>query len=225
MAASIYSFKPPYADGSVPSLSGHAIAYRWRSLPRVYRHRASKPQGSFKRVMPWQVTVDQLTCTSLSHTYYWYEVGMLKVPANTTYRLKPICPSEIPFAVCLGAESALRGILKYSVQRFYSSRHHTRFVPAKSRTFLELSSLPQNGHIELKIAYLPSPVILLFGFFFPLAFVEKYITVNQLLRDDVFRLHHFPACAFRELKWLRSVDPAKADRAAVKALAHAKINN
>ena len=38
--------KPPYAIGSVPSLSGHAIAYRWRSLPRVLRHRASKPQGS-----------------------------------------------------------------------------------------------------------------------------------------------------------------------------------
>ena len=33
--------KPPYAIGSVPSLSGHAIAYRWRSLPRVHRHRAS----------------------------------------------------------------------------------------------------------------------------------------------------------------------------------------
>ena len=30
--------KPPYAIGSVPSLSGHAIAYRWRSLPRVRRH-------------------------------------------------------------------------------------------------------------------------------------------------------------------------------------------
>ena len=44
-AASIYLFKPPYAIGSVPSLSGHAIAYRWRSLPRVRRHRASKPQG------------------------------------------------------------------------------------------------------------------------------------------------------------------------------------
>ena len=25
--------KPPYAIGSVPSLSGHANAYRWRSLP------------------------------------------------------------------------------------------------------------------------------------------------------------------------------------------------
>ena len=40
--------KPPYAIGSVPSLSSHAIAYRWRSLPRVRRHRASKPQGQGK---------------------------------------------------------------------------------------------------------------------------------------------------------------------------------
>ena len=29
--------KPPYAIVSVPSLSGHAIEYRWRSLPRVHR--------------------------------------------------------------------------------------------------------------------------------------------------------------------------------------------
>ena len=71
--------KPPYAIGSVPSLSGHAIAYRWRSLPRVRRHRASKPQGSFERVLPWQITMDQLIFASLSHTHYWYEVGMLKV--------------------------------------------------------------------------------------------------------------------------------------------------
>ena len=74
--------KPPYAIGSVPSLSGHAIAYRWRSLPRVRRHRASKPQGSSEPVLPWQVTMDQLRCASLSHTHHWYEVGMLKVPAN-----------------------------------------------------------------------------------------------------------------------------------------------
>ena len=73
--------KPPYAIGSVPSLSGHAIAYRWRSLPRVRRHRASKPQGSSERVLPWQITMDQLIFASLSHTHYWYEVGMLKVPA------------------------------------------------------------------------------------------------------------------------------------------------
>ena len=82
-AASIYLVKPPYSIGPVPSLSGHAIAYRWRSLPRVRRHmhRANKPQGSSKRVLPWQVTMDQLICASLSHTHYWYGVGMLKVPA------------------------------------------------------------------------------------------------------------------------------------------------
>ena len=73
--------KPPYAIGSVPSLSGHAIAYRWRSLPRVRRHRANKPQGSSERVLPWQITMDQLIFASLSHTHFWYEVGMLKVPA------------------------------------------------------------------------------------------------------------------------------------------------
>ena len=49
--------KPPYANGSVPSLSGHAIAYRWRSLPRVRRHMTSKPQGSSERELPWQITV------------------------------------------------------------------------------------------------------------------------------------------------------------------------
>ena len=75
--------KPPYAIGSVPSLSGHAIAYRWRSLPRVRRHKASKPQGSSERVLPWQITMDQLIFASLSHTHYWYEVGMLKVPAGS----------------------------------------------------------------------------------------------------------------------------------------------
>ena len=74
--------KPPYATGSVPSLSGYAvIAYRWRSLPRVRRHRASESQGSSERVLPWQVTMDQLIFASLSHTHYWYEVGMLKVLA------------------------------------------------------------------------------------------------------------------------------------------------
>ena len=79
--------KPPYAIGSVPSLSGHAVAYRWRSLPRVRRHRVSKSQGSSERVLPWQITMDQLIFASLSHTHDWYEVGMLKVPADTSIHL------------------------------------------------------------------------------------------------------------------------------------------
>ena len=51
-AAFIYLFKPPYAIRSVPSLPGHATANLWCSLRRVRRHRASKPQGSSKRVLP-----------------------------------------------------------------------------------------------------------------------------------------------------------------------------
>ena len=85
VAASIYLFTPPYAIGPSASLSGHAIAYRWRSRPKVRRHRDSKPQGSSKRVLPWQVTMDKLICVFLSHThYYWYKVGSLKVPYGST---------------------------------------------------------------------------------------------------------------------------------------------
>ena len=34
----VSKFIPPQPIGSARSLSGHAIAYRWRSLPRVRRH-------------------------------------------------------------------------------------------------------------------------------------------------------------------------------------------
>ena len=50
----------------VPSLSGHAIAYRWRSLPRVRWHRASSPQGSSSNGCCPCITMDQmLLCSSL----------------------------------------------------------------------------------------------------------------------------------------------------------------
>ena len=92
---------PPYAIGSVPSLSGHAIAYRWHSLPSVRRHGASKPQGSSERVLPWQVTIDQLIFASLSHTHYWFEVGMLKVPAviNHTYHGRKFIDHELQTSI------------------------------------------------------------------------------------------------------------------------------
>ena len=80
--------KPPYTIGSVPTLSGHAIACRWRSLPRVRRHRASKPQSSSERVLPWPVTMDQLICASLSHTHHWYELGMMKCDPLTFVLLR-----------------------------------------------------------------------------------------------------------------------------------------
>ena len=75
----VHFFKPSYAIWSVSSFSGHAIAYRWRSLSRVRRHRASSPQGSSSNGCCLCITMDLLVCTSLFHTHYWYEVGMLKV--------------------------------------------------------------------------------------------------------------------------------------------------
>ena len=66
---------------SVSSIPGNVIACRWPSVSRVRLHTASKPQGSAKRVLPRQVTTDQLICASHFHTHKWYEVGMSKVPA------------------------------------------------------------------------------------------------------------------------------------------------
>ena len=57
-----------------PECSGYAIAYRWRSLPRIHRHRASSPQGSSSRgcclfrCHPGPAFVRLL----FSHTQYWY---------------------------------------------------------------------------------------------------------------------------------------------------------
>ena len=100
--------KPPYAIGSVPSLSGHAFAYRWRSLPRVRRHRASKPQGSSERVLPWQVTMDQLVFASLSHTVW--RIGktdkqlriMLMRNNKPTFQIKPRCQSSVSSSMRFG---------------------------------------------------------------------------------------------------------------------------
>ena len=56
----------PHTIGSVPILSGHAIAYRLRSLPRVRWHRASSPQGSSTNGCCLCITMDEmLLCSSL----------------------------------------------------------------------------------------------------------------------------------------------------------------
>ena len=47
----------------------HLFAYRWRSLPGIRRHRASKPQDSSERVLALLLSTNAI------------EVGMLKVPA------------------------------------------------------------------------------------------------------------------------------------------------
>ena len=77
----VHLFIPPYAIGPVPSLSGHAFSYRWRSLPRVRRHRASSPQVPVTGACCFCRSPWTNQCTPLfSHThYYWYEVVILLV--------------------------------------------------------------------------------------------------------------------------------------------------
>ena len=63
----VHIFLPaPHTIGSVPCLSGQAIAYRLRSLPRVRWHRASSPQCSSSNGCCLCITMDQmLLCSSL----------------------------------------------------------------------------------------------------------------------------------------------------------------
>ena len=84
-AASIYLFIPPTAIGSVPSSSGHAIAYRWHSLPRVHRHRGSNLQGSSSNACCLFRYHHGPTSLRLffSHTHYWYSADILMLVCNT----------------------------------------------------------------------------------------------------------------------------------------------
>ena len=104
--------KPPYAIGSVPSLSSRTIACQCCSLPRVLRHRVSKPQGSSGRVLPWRVTMDQLIFASLSHTHYWHEVSMLEV---------------LVIIVCIDTDTAYTG-LNCARMYMYQNKKYTWYV-------------------------------------------------------------------------------------------------
>ena len=70
----IYFFISSIAIGSAVSSSGHAIAYRWRPLPRGRWRRANSPQGSSNSgVPPFQISPWTSFCAPpFSHTHYWY---------------------------------------------------------------------------------------------------------------------------------------------------------
>ena len=93
-------FKPSYAIGSVPSLSGPAIAYRWRSLPESAGIGPVSPKVVPNECClgrsPWYQSI----CASLSHTHYWYEVGMLKVSALCTTTVTNMYLSYLLYSRC-----------------------------------------------------------------------------------------------------------------------------
>ena len=63
---------------SIPRLSGHANAYRWRSLLRVRWHRASSPSGRSNNgccLFRFHHGTN-LYAPRFSHAHYWYVLGM-----------------------------------------------------------------------------------------------------------------------------------------------------
>ena len=122
----VHIFLPPHTIGSVQSLSGHAVAYRCRSLPRVRWHRASIVL-KVVRVMgaafasPWT----NYYCAPLfSHTHYWYEVSMFKYRILVQLLLYSFMDTFSPSDLFL-----------YSIIRsqMYTVQNHPLFVKTSSR--------------------------------------------------------------------------------------------
>ena len=70
---------PSNVFGSVPSLSGHAAAYRWGSLPTIRRYFVSSPQASLINGSSSFRSHRHGLCFDAPlffHTHYWYVVGM-----------------------------------------------------------------------------------------------------------------------------------------------------
>ena len=49
----VHIFIPSTAIGSIPILSGHAMAYQWRSMARVHRRKVKSPEGSSSNGCPF----------------------------------------------------------------------------------------------------------------------------------------------------------------------------
>ena len=122
----VHIFLPaPHTIGSVPSLSGHAIAYRSRSLPRVRWHRASSPQGSSSNGCCLCITMNQmLLCSSLfPHLlHYWYTVNMSKLSGvYKIYKYQNICTTAIVYCCTVCGTVFSRRLIQFSVHCTISS--------------------------------------------------------------------------------------------------------
>ena len=94
----VHIFLPaPPTIGSFPSLSGHAIAYRLRSLPRVRWHRASSPQGSSSNGCCLCITMGQmLLCSSLfPHPLLIYSENVQIIGLYKVYKYQNISTTAV----------------------------------------------------------------------------------------------------------------------------------
>ena len=78
--------------------------------------------------------MDQLTFASLSHTHYWYEVGMFKVPAGGTKRVIVPVLAHIPLAET--ADVAVKGVEKRKLEIAQQNLHlHPDHPPQNNLPF------------------------------------------------------------------------------------------
>ena len=91
--------------------------------------------------------MDQLIFASLSHTHYWYEVGMLKVPAvRSVYSIY-----TVEVALILFGSAYLQSM---DFQREPQSKHHLYFLDC---FFLPLGQPDPTRPISLTLTQTPTP--------------------------------------------------------------------
>ena len=117
----VHLFLPaPHTIGSVPSLSGHVIAYRLRLLPRVRWHSVSSPQASLSNgfASPWT----KCYCAPLfSHTHYWYTMNTSKLSGvYIVYKYQNISTAVVYCCTVCGTVFSLR-LIEFSVHGTISS--------------------------------------------------------------------------------------------------------
>ena len=95
----VHSFIPSADIGSVPSFLGHTIAYRWRSAPRVRRHRTSSPRAG-------AALSDTVYHHTHIHTFFlrlsfttpisaWNQYSCISAPAESFVGDQHLCPPHL----------------------------------------------------------------------------------------------------------------------------------
>ena len=115
-------FPLPYTIGSVPSLSGHVIAYRLRSLPRVRWHGASSPQGSSSNGCCLCITMHQmLLCSFLfPHPLLVYSENV-QIIGCIVYKYQNISTTAVVYCCTVCGTVSPPRLLEFSVHGTISS--------------------------------------------------------------------------------------------------------
>ena len=141
-------FKPHYTIWPVPSLSGHAVASRWRSLRRVRRHMATKPQGKF-----------QTGAALASHHFFFSFISLI---ADGPHHYHPACghkgsshlsPVHALQFFYRDASSALLQLVNQWLNFTYSRSHAFRYEKKNTNFTLVRIELTTSALAGMQVTY------------------------------------------------------------------------